>query len=61
MKGDEARAVARAVAELRARGLAVVGFVGHDEHLARQMGEEMLGGVDEVVGEGERLDRRGQA
>ena len=44
--------------ELRGRGLAVVGFVGDDEDLARQMGEEMLGGVDEVVGEAEWRGRR---
>ncbi len=58
VKGGDAKAVARAVAELRGRGLAVVGFVGDDEDLARQMAEEMLGGVDEVVGDGEWRERR---
>lgn len=60
VKGGDARAVARAVVEVRGRGLAAVGFVGDDEDLARQMAEEMLGGVDEVVGEGEWPEGRGQ-
>ncbi len=47
--GRDARAVGRAVRSRRAPGVAVAGFVGDDEDAARQMAEEMLGGVDEVV------------
>ena len=55
--GVDARAVGRRVRELRARGLAAAGFVGEDEDVAREMGEEMLGGVDEVVNAEERPER----
>ncbi len=49
MTGLDADAVGRAVREVREQGAAAAGFVGEDEDLARQMAEEMLGGVDEVV------------
>lgn len=47
--GSEGEAVGRTVRRLRELGSAVAGFVGDDEALAREMGAEMLGGVDEVV------------
>lgn len=50
--GRDARAVGRAVGSRRAEGEAAAGFVGDDEQAATAMGDEMLGGVDEVV----RLD-----
>ncbi len=46
--GQEANAVGRAVRSRRGPGMAVAGFVGHDEQAARQMADEMLGGVDRV-------------
>ncbi len=57
MTGVDAQAVGRAVRELRVGGLAAAAFVGEDEDLARQMAEEVLGGVDEVVSAGERPER----
>lgn len=47
--GRDAWAVGRCVRSHRAPGVAVAGLVGDDENTARQMAEEMLGGVDEVV------------
>lgn len=47
--GTDAAAVGADVARRRQRGERVAGFVGVDEALARAMGQEMLGGVDEVV------------
>jgi hypothetical protein len=47
--GTDGEAVGREVARRRAAGERAAGFVGTDEALARAMGEEMLGGVDEVV------------
>ncbi len=56
--GGDAQEVGRGVHQLREGGAVAAGLVGDDEHLARQMGEEMLGGVDEVVGEAEWRGRR---
>ena len=50
--GTDAAAVGADVARRRQRGERAAGFVGVDEALARAMGQEMLGGVDEVVGAG---------
>ena len=50
--GADAAAVGADVARRRERGERAAGFVGVDETLARAMGEEMLGGVDQVVGPG---------
>ena len=50
--GADAAAVGADVARRRERGERAAGFVGVDEALARAMGEEMLGGVEEVVGAG---------
>lgn len=47
--GADGDAVGREVARRRSAGERAAGFVGTDEALARAMGEEMLGGVDEVV------------
>lgn len=47
--GRDAEAVGTAVRRQREAGARVAGFVGDDERAARQMGEEMLGGVDELV------------
>ena len=47
--GPDGGRVAGRVVELRAEGARVAGFVGEDEAAARALGEEMLGGVDEVV------------
>lgn len=47
--GEDGTRVAERVVELRAEGARAAGFVGEDEAAARAMGEEMLGGVDEVV------------
>ncbi len=47
--GADAETVGRTVRELRGPGVVVAGFVGEDEELAREMAEEMLGGVDQVV------------
>jgi hypothetical protein len=52
--GVDADAVGRDVARRRERGERAAGFVGADEALARAMGEEMLGGVEEVVRAEER-------
>ena len=49
MLGSDAEAVGRAVRDLRESGARVAGFVGVDEALAREMAQEMLGGVDQVV------------
>lgn len=56
--GADGAAVASAVGERRRAGDRVAGFVGpaHDPHVqaaARDMGVEMLGGVDELVALGE--------
>lgn len=48
--GGDGAAVGEAVAARRGLGERAAGFVGTDVTLARAMGEEMLGGVDEVVG-----------
>lgn len=48
--GPDGAAVGRDVARRRAAGERAAGFVGTDPDLARTMGEEMLGGVDEMVG-----------
>lgn len=47
--GADGAAVGAEVARRRAAGERAAGFVGTDEALARAMGEEMMGGVDEVV------------
>lgn len=47
--GADGEAVAAEVVRRREVGQRVAGFVGTDEELARAMGEEVLGGVDEVV------------
>lgn len=47
--GADGARVASVVAERRAAGQRVAGFVGEDEAEARAMAEEMLGGADEVV------------
>ena len=47
--GSDGAAVGAEVAARRERGERAAGFLGTDEVLARAMGEEMLGGVDEVV------------
>ena len=47
--GADAAAVARVARDRRRAGARVVIFVGEEEGLARQLAEEMLGGVDEVV------------
>ena len=47
--GADAAAVGEEVARRRETGQRVAGFVGDDHDLAVAMGEEMLGGVDEVV------------
>ena len=47
--GSDGAAVGQEVAARRARGVRAAGFLGTDEVLACAMGEEMLGGVDEVV------------
>ncbi len=50
--GTDGEAVAREVRRRRAAGERAAGFVGDDPDLAAVMGEEMLGGVDELI----RLD-----
>lgn len=47
--GADGEAVGRTVRALRSGGVLAVGYVGGDEQAARQMAEEMIGGVDEVV------------
>lgn len=47
--GVDGTAVGQEVARRRERGERAAGFVGDDEALARAMGDEMLGGVDEVA------------
>ena len=47
--GADGAAVGEAVAARRGLGERAAGFVGTDLTLARAMGEEVLGGVDEVV------------
>lgn len=47
--GADADAVGREVSRRREEGERVAGFVGRDRELATTMGEEMLGGADEVV------------
>jgi hypothetical protein len=47
--GEDAAAVGREVVRRRHLGERVAGFVGADEVVATTMGEEMLGGVDEVA------------
>ena len=51
--GADAAAVGAEVARRRERGERAAGFVGADEARARAMGDEMLGGVEEVVRAGE--------
>jgi len=48
--GADGAAVGAEVARRRGQGERAAGFVGTDESLARAMGEEVLGGVDEIVG-----------
>ncbi len=50
--GTDGGAVGREVRRRRAAGERAAGFVGDDPDLAAVMGEEMLGGVDELI----RLD-----
>ncbi|HET7489554.1 MAG TPA: hypothetical protein VFJ85_16625 [Acidimicrobiales bacterium] len=47
--GVEAAGVGREVARRRALGERACGFVGDDAELARAMGEEVLGTVEELV------------
>ena len=47
--GPRGRAVGRSVRHRRGPDALVAGFVGGDEQEARALGEEMLGGVDELV------------
>ncbi len=47
--GADAEAVGRVVRQLREGGARAAGYVGDDPEGARAMGEEMLGGVDEMV------------
>lgn len=47
--GEDAEAVGAEVRRRRDAGERAAGFVGTEQALARAMGEEMLGGVDEVV------------
>ena len=52
--GADASAIARAAREQRRSGARVALFVGEEEEPARQMADEVLGGVDEVVRVGPR-------
>ena len=47
--GPDGEAVGRTVRRLRRQGVAAAGFVGTEEQTAREMAEEMLGGVDQMV------------
>jgi hypothetical protein len=47
--GVDGAAVGTEAARRRAAGERVAGYVGKDEETARAMGEEMLGGLDELV------------
>ena len=47
--GTDADAVGQEVSRRRAAGERVAGFVGEEEAAARAMGDELLGGLDELV------------
>ena len=47
--GEDAGAVGREVRRRREVGERAAWFVGSDKALARAMGDEMLGGVDDLV------------
>lgn len=47
--GVDSASVGAEVVRRRVAGERVAGYVGRDEAMARTLGEEMLGGLDEVV------------
>ena len=47
--GADGEQVAAEVVRRREAGQRVAGFVGTDEELARAMGQEVLGGIDQMV------------
>ena len=56
--GTDAGTVGKEVRRRREHGDRIAGFVGHDQETARAMGDEMLGGCDEVVVLGAPADGR---